>query len=277
MISCKNALAGVAASIPVAARFIGDANVIPETLITWTYTAFGILACVAAVVALISRKGGDRHRLAGKIFFWAMMAAIASSVWTSLSTNEHFVLMLALLSGYLLISGYRVLYLKRPVPRDTVGHTRPGALDKGLAQFILIACSAMSAWGMMALPLNLSAMIERGMTSLLMIGVGLAGAMLALGDMRRFRRPPTDPGHWLITHGVRMLAGATIAFMGASVAFLPMVSETVRWSVPAGLGIFGIAVWVTLVKRKIKAEGDPRSFVTVRIAEPEHGLGDDFY
>ena len=227
------------------------------------------MACVAAPVALCAAKGGGAHRLAGKVFFWSMIMATASAIWTSIAANQHFVLMLAVLSGYLVISGYRVLYLKRSVPRDTVGTTRPGALDKGLAQFILIACCAMAAWGMIAVPLDFQAVLARGGKPLLMIAIGLAGAMLALGDMRRFRRLPADPHHWLVTHGARMLAGVTAAATGVSVGNLTMLPEAARWLGPISIGLLGTAIWVVLIKRRMAGEGDPRAFVTVRIAEPE--------
>jgi hypothetical protein len=53
--------------------------------------------------------------------------------------------MLAVLSSYLVIWSYRVLYLKRSGPRDTVGPAGPCVLDKGLARFTLITCCAMVA------------------------------------------------------------------------------------------------------------------------------------
>lgn len=240
-----------------------------ETLIAWLYGATGVATCLAMPVVLLASKGGVWHRRAGRITFWSILAAVGCAVWTSLSANENLALLLALLSGYLVVSGYRVLYLKRPVPRDTVGPTRAGALDKGLAQFILIACCAITAWGMMAVPLSLQAMKALGVEPFVMIGIGLSGAVLALGDMRRFRRPPADPHHWLVIHVTRMFAGITIAAIGFSVGTLTMLPETARWVVPAIVGVLALGVAVTGLKRRLKRQGDPRLFFTIRIAEPE--------
>ena len=77
------------------------------------------------------------------------------------------------------------------------------------------------------------------------------------------------PAAWLITHAARMMAGATIAATAVGVVHLTQLPELARWLVPAGIGASGIAIWVILIKRRIIAEGDPRSFVTVRIGEPE--------
>jgi hypothetical protein len=49
--------------------------------------------------------------LAGKVFFLSMIMVAAHAIWTSTAANQHFVLMLAVLSGYLVIRGYRELYL----------------------------------------------------------------------------------------------------------------------------------------------------------------------
>lgn len=240
-----------------------------EPLISWLYGTVGVIACLAAALALLAQKGGMLHRLAGRLSFWSMLAAIAYAVWTSLSATENLTLLLALLAGYLLISGYRVLYLKRPVPRDTIGPARAGALDKGLAQFILIACCAMSAWGMMVVPLNVEAIKTMDIEPFLMIGIGLFGAMLALGDMKRFRRLPADPHHWLVLHVARMLAGITVGAIAISLDALTMFHEIARWATPATVGALAVASSVVILKRRIMREGDPRSYFTIRIAEPE--------
>ena len=253
--------------------FYGDLEM-PETMIAWIYDVTGIVAGLSAFVALSARKGGGPHRYAGRIFFWSMLTAIACAVWASLSTNENLILLFALLSGYLVISGYRALYLKRSVPRGTVGPTRAGPIDKGLAQFILIACCAISAWGMMAVPMNVGAILEMGLSPLLMSGIGLAGASLALGDMRRFRRPSADPHQWLMIHVSRMLAGATAAAIAVSVDYLTVLPEIARWSVLLVAGCLSIAIWLAWLRRRIKREKDPRAFLTIRIAEHSPDLDD---
>ena len=40
-----------------------------------------------------------------------MIMVAAHAIWTSIAANQHFVLMLAVLSGYLVTPGYRELYL----------------------------------------------------------------------------------------------------------------------------------------------------------------------
>jgi hypothetical protein len=256
---CQNALANPG-------PFTGDASM-PDTTIAWLHVALGGVAVVALPVVIIAAKGGAAHRLAGKVFFWSILGSSASAIWMSLAANDLFLLLLGVLTFYLVVSGYRALYLKRPVPRDTLGPMRPGPLDKGMAHFTLLTCCALVAWGILSWRVDSLAPV--------MIGLGLLGAMVALGDMKRFRAVPDDASRWLITHAARMLAGATIAATAVGVVHLTPLPELARWLVPAGIGAFGIAIWVILIKRRVIAEGDPRSFVTVRIGEPEPDVDPD--
>jgi hypothetical protein len=122
---------------------------------------------------------------------------------------------------------------------------------------------------MIAVPLDFQAVLTRGGKPLLIIVIGLAGAMLVPANMRLFRRLPADPHHCLGTHGARMLASVTTATTGGSGGNLKMLPEAVRWFGSIAIGVLGTVIWVVLIKRRMAGERDPRAFVTVRIAEPE--------
>ncbi len=240
-----------------------------EMLIQWAYPAAIILGAMAALGALSSGKGSDWHRRAGRLCFWAMLIAAACAIWNALGANAYLTLLLGLLGGYLMISGYRALYLKRPVPRATFGPTRAGALDKGLAQLLLVTCCAVSAWGMMMFPSWMKGLDDFRVEPMLMIVLGLAGAMLALRDLSRFRNLGEDPHKWLSIHVTRMLSGLTFAAVVAGLTFLDTLPEAARWMIPAGIGASATFLAARLVARHVGAGGDPRSVYDVRIAEPE--------
>jgi uncharacterized membrane protein len=238
-------------------------------LIEWLFLISAIVAVLATAVALVSRKGLTLHRRAGRVGCLAVILSAACVIWSSLDANDHLTLLLGALAGYLAVSGYRALYLKRPVPRATFGPTRAGALDKGLAQFLLIAGCAIAAWGMMTVPLSLDAFTTAQIEPGFMICIGLFGAMLALRDMKRFRAGQLEPSGWLVIHVTRMLAGLAIIGVLLVQAFMPMLPEFARWALPAGLGALGVGLAWVILTRRLGRDGDPRSFYDIRIAEPD--------
>lgn len=240
-----------------------------EPLVEWVFPISSIVAGLAAAGALVAPKGSNAHRRAGRIACLAVVATAACVVWMSLDANDYPRLLLGALAGYLAVSGYRALYLKRPVPRATFGPTRAGPLDKGLAQCLLITSCVICAWGMMTVPLSFNALSWDMLAPAFMIGMGLFGAMLALRDIRRFRALQLDPDNWLVTHVTRMVAGLALVGVLVGEAFLTALPEFQRWVVPAGLGALAVGAAVMMLTRRLARDGDPRSFYHIRIAEPE--------
>ena len=96
----------------------------------------GTLALVVAPIALLTAKGGLAHRRWGKVYFWSMAVVAASAIVVGYWRSILFLMLTAVFSFYAALSGYRVLYRKRP----DLGQ-RPGALD-WLAAGITLAASA---------------------------------------------------------------------------------------------------------------------------------------
>jgi len=240
-----------------------------EPLVEWLFPVFSFVAGLAAVGALVASKGSNAHRRAGRGACLAIVSSAACVIWIGLGANDYPRLLLGVLAGYLAVSGYRALYLKRPVPRATFGPTRAGPLDKGLAQCLLITSCAICAWGMMTVPLTFNALTRDLAAPAFMIGLGLFGAMLALRDIRRFRASQLDPNNWLVIHVTRMVAGLALVGVLVGEAFLTVLPEFQRWVVPAGLGALALGAAVMMLTQRLARDGDPRSFYHIRIAEPE--------
>lgn len=73
---------------------------------------------LAGVAALTTEKGSHRHRLAGR-FYVRSMAVVVATVPVLLAFDptdpvRQFLLLVAVFSGYLVFSGYRVISRKRP-------------------------------------------------------------------------------------------------------------------------------------------------------------------
>ena len=93
-------------------------------LTLWVHVLAGTVALVVAPIALMTVKGGPTHRRWGKVYFWAMAVVAATAIVVAYWRSILFLMLTAVFSFYAALSGYRVLYRKRP----DLGQ-RPSALD----------------------------------------------------------------------------------------------------------------------------------------------------
>jgi uncharacterized protein (DUF2141 family)/uncharacterized membrane protein len=200
------------------------------------HIAGGTSALVAGAVAMIARKGGRNHGIAGIIYFWSMAAVCSSAVGMCILHPQQFLFYVAIFSFYLTFSGRRIAARKRV-------DARAARLDWTAAIVAAIGGSIMLTRGMMALVQGMD-FGAVGMT------FGVLCAMFAVRDMRSFVQPPAEKMHWFFTHLTRML-GAYIstftAFVVVNVKFLPPL---VVWLAPTVIGTIGIFVWVTYYAKK---------------------------
>lgn len=216
---------------------------------------FGGIALLVAPGAMITRKGGTWHRRWGKVYFWSMTTVAASAVVLSLLRPGLFLLLVAVFSFYLALTGYRVLY--RKTPRE-----RANFLDWGAAMVMLAGGVALVGYGVLLLRTS-----SFGMVAVVFGGIGL---LLAITDARAFLHPPADKRAWWFTHMGRMLAAyiATVsAFSVVNFHFLPTL---VRWLWPAAVGLVGSYIWARHYRRKFSAAPSARSEPVVRVSPVGH-------
>ncbi len=201
-----------------------------ETWSLWLHIAAGTLAVGAGGGAMVTTKGGWRHRQAGTVFLGSM-AIVVATVFVLVAidpTSFRIILTLvAIFSGYLAFSGYRVLSRKRQL--DTAHR-----IDWLAAGSVLLACLGLGAWGIAWILDGIS--FGFVMVVFSAIGIGF-GAM----DIRAFRSDASAP--WMVSHLQRMV-GAFIATVSAvSAVNLTPVFGIVAWLFPTILGVPLIAYW----------------------------------
>src|SRR5262249_47668818 len=102
----------------------------------------GTVALLVAPIALLTVKGGPTHRRWGKVYFWAMAVVAATAIVVGFWRGLLFLMLIAVFSFYFALSGYRVLYHKRP----DLGQ-RPTSLDWTAVGITLATSAALIVLG----------------------------------------------------------------------------------------------------------------------------------
>jgi hypothetical protein len=213
-----------------------------QKILTYSHILAGVLSLVVAPIAMAVSKGGSIHRVAGKIFFWAMtwifLTAIVLSVYYKWIP---FLLMVSVVSYYLTVSGYRTLYQKQlPSGKGVLWYDWLVVIATGL--FLL----GFAAWG-----IYLWTNSQAGGGVFLILGFSLGGLLSVRGEIKAFITPPTDKNRWLYNHIGRMV-GAFIASVTAfSTNVLTFIPGIWPWIWPTLVGTPLIIYWVRTYKKSL--------------------------
>ncbi|GAB3689240.1 DUF2306 domain-containing protein [Salinarchaeum chitinilyticum] len=203
------------------------------TLDAWVlgvHIAAGAVAVLAGVGALVTTKGGLRHRRAGRIFVWAMAVVVGTVFVLTLRDATSFRIALSLVaifSGYLAFSGYRVLARKRPVAT-----AQP--LDWAVVGTVIVACLALGTWGV-----TLAA--DGQSFGIVMVVFGGIGAAFGTLEIREFRSDGV--GEWRVAHLQRMIAAFVATVSAVSAVNLTPLLGVVAWLWPTVVGTPLIYYW----------------------------------
>lgn len=201
-----------------------------ETWSLWLHVAAGTVAVAAGVAALVTTKGGRRHRAAGKLFLAAMAVTVATVFVLVIAEPTSFRIVLTLVavfSGYLAFSGYRALSRKRP--SDTAH-----AVDWVAAGTVVLACLALGGWGVVWF-------LDGSSFGLVMAVFGTIGVAFGGQDLWSFRRGGNAA--WLISHLQRMLAAFIATVSAVSAVNLGPTLGVLAWLWPTIVGTPLIAYW----------------------------------
>lgn len=196
-----------------------------ETVVLWVHIGAGVLALGAGATALATVKGGARHRLAGRTFVRAMAVVVGTVVPLLVldpSTLRVFLTLVAVFSGYLAFSGYRVLSRKRPAEE-------PASVDWAAAGAVVAACLALGGWGLARLAVGETF----GVVMVVFGGIGLA---MGGTDLRDFRAGSDPAAPWTVTHLQRMLAALIATVSAVSAVNLTPFIGVAAWLWPTVVG-----------------------------------------
>ena len=220
------------------------------TVLTISHVLAGVLALFTGLIPMFAAKGGRLHNRAGLVYVWCMITvAVTALLLCGLQPFKMLRLFLtgiAVLSGYLCLTGWRATSQKRGV------YT---AFDRNLTRIALLTSVAMLAFGGYSLVRNGPAFYP--------IVFLFFGFLLGAAARRDWwlQRHPNEPMHWFFQHLTRM-GGSYIATFTASLVLnahrlTPPGTEnwltTVLWIAPSLLGGLLIGKTVARYKRKFAA------------------------
>ena len=208
----------------------------------WLYLhiAAGFLALVVAPVAMVVKKGGNAHRLWGKIFFWSMTVVAISALVMTFIKSTVFLALVAVFSFYLAASGYRALYRKKI----------NSMADVKLVDWILVSVSGLFSlvligFGLLLLSKNVSEPF-----GYISIVFGFIGSRSVYTDIKSFTMAGYHIKNWLFHHMSGMVGAyiATVsAFSAVNMQFLPAV---ISWLWPTFVGTPLLIFWIRKYKQK---------------------------
>lgn len=174
----------------------------------------GGLGLLAGTVVMMLRKGTSRHRMAGRIFQYAMMASALIALVLSVINPNAFLFLIGIWTLYLVGTGYHYITAHRPQGRWRRSWPRM------LAAVMFTSALVFLVWGIRLL------IAQRGFGLVMVVFGGLALVFL-WADWGRFRSPAVGRAATRL-HLQRMCG----AYMAAATAFLVVNAGRLDLAVP---------------------------------------------
>ena len=209
-------------------------------LILYPHIVSGFLALLVAPIAMVVKKGGPAHRFWGKIFFYSMCIVAISSVIMAFIKSNMFLGMVAVLSFYLVSSGYRALYR-----RHVKSIKQVESIDWILLAFSGMFCLALTVLGRLIIWSN-----HKEPFGYIAFLFGFIGTRSVVNDIISFTKKDHHKENWMYNHMSGKIGGyiATVsAFSAVNMSFLPQI---VQWLWPTFVGVPFLLFWISRYKRK---------------------------
>jgi len=203
------------------------------------HIAGGTIALISGLISMLTAKGSQAHKLAGKIYFWGMTAVFVGALIIATSRKLDFLLMVAFFSYYMTVRGYRILSLKKLHQGQ-----QAAAVDWAILVVSGIFILTLFGWGVWVLLQGIS-------MGIVAIVFGAIGSSFLFHDVKQFFIPPKEKMHWWYGH-ISSMGGSYISAVTAFIVVniqLPQ-HQWILWVLPGVVG--GMLIGRTVRKYKMK-------------------------
>ena len=180
----------------------------------------GSIALTTGTINIIRKKGDKPHRRIGKFFFYGMIINAVAGFVLSILHQNLFLLIIAVFSFYMTMSGQRFLSLKR-----IYNGQKPKIIDWMLTTTMGVFAVFFLIYGFYLLLND----IDFGMIVLIF---GLISILMIKSDIKIYRGNIKHQNYWLSIHIQRMTGAyiaALTAFLVVNNIYLPAI---VAWFLP---------------------------------------------
>tara|TARA_B110000014_G_C20107796_1_gene582891 strand:- start:1368 stop:2015 length:648 start_codon:yes stop_codon:yes gene_type:complete len=206
---------------------------IAEILIYYIHAPMGGVSLLAGSVAIIAKKGGEIHKKAGLIFYYAMLISALTAFVISVMPNHEstFLFSVGLFSTYFLLGGYRSLKLKNKKQNIFI--------DQIIALIMIITGIVMIIY-----PIILYKSID-----IVLFIFGIVVISFGIRDIRLFQNKELLQDKWLKLH-IGKMTGGYIASISAFFVVNQFLPYLYNWFLPGIIGSIYIAYWIRKINHK---------------------------
>ena len=200
------------------------------------HVAGGTMGLIFGTTSAIAQKGGKLHKVSGKIFFYSLLlASLAALILSNLP--DHHNLFLFSVGGftlYMIISGYRVVFLKRNNKKQIPNHN---FLDYCFQLFG-------GLFGLFLLWMGINTVINGALFGIVPIIFGIICINFARIDFNLLYYKKPVPSFWLRNHIVRMMGAMIASYTAFLVVNVQIKANWILWLAPSLIGSILIAYFI---------------------------------
>ena len=193
---------------------------LPFKILLVIHILAGSIGLFTGTINIIRKKGDKPHRLVGKFFFIAMIVTATAGFIMAILHNNLFLLIIAVFTLYLTLTGNRFLSLK-----NLDKGQKPKSIDWAVTITMILFSFFFIIFGTYLI-------INQNNFGIVLLAFGLISLLMTRTDIKTYSGKIKIKNYWLLIHIQRMI-GAYIAsltaFLVVNNTYLPPV---IAWLLP---------------------------------------------